>query len=343
MTARSGRGPRTLPDTLRDRPGAGGRRPRPGRRGRSRRVRRTRRPAGGLGRPGPATGGSRRGPSPGGPAPRRPARDHRAQPGAAARCGRARPPRSATAGAGDRAQRPAAGRPGQDRGLGRPRGAAGRDTGPGQRLRADTVRVPGGARTGPRPAGARRPGGPRRPPRPPRWFRMPRGESGRRVGLTLLAITIVLTLFAGRLVQIQGLESGYYKLKANSEKLTTTYIPAPRGTIYGCGRPAAGDDHREVHGHRRPAADPRGRKPAVAAKLGAAIGLPAVNVLNLLNHPTSRRLRHDRGRRVGHRRGQAGRARPARHHLDSRSSAGPTPTAARPPTSSATATSTPRA
>ena len=38
-----------------------------------------------------------------------------------------------------------------------------------------------------------------------------RGDPGRRVGITLLAIAVMLTLFAGRLVQIQGLDSAYYK------------------------------------------------------------------------------------------------------------------------------------
>ena len=56
----------------------------------------------------------------------------------------------------------------------------------------------------------------------PRWLTVRRGEPGRRVGITLLAIAIVLTLFAGRLVQIQGMESGYYKAAANAEKLTTS-------------------------------------------------------------------------------------------------------------------------
>ena len=42
----------------------------------------------------------------------------------------------------------------------------------------------------------------------------------------------MLTLFAGRLVQIQGLDSAYYKAAANEEKLKTTALPALRGTVY---------------------------------------------------------------------------------------------------------------
>jgi cell division protein FtsI (penicillin-binding protein 3) len=120
-----------------------------------------------------------------------------------------------------------------------------RGVGPGQRLprNARTPRGEGAARPDPvpgSPRGARRPplrgaagGGPRRPARPSRWLTIQRGQPGRRVGITLLTIAIVLTLFAGRLVQLQGTESTYYKTAAAAEQVQVNPLPALRGTIYG--------------------------------------------------------------------------------------------------------------
>ncbi|HEY6497334.1 MAG TPA: penicillin-binding protein 2, partial [Trebonia sp.] len=168
---------------------------------------------------------------------------------------------------------------------------------------AKNVRVTGGARTdgtdhgaagkGPAGGGPRRPpgrGGPRRPPRTPKWLR--RGEPGRRLGFVMLTTAIVLTLFAGRLVQIQGMESGYYKVQAADEQVKTMALPAQRGTIYGSnGQPLATTlvtylvtaDPPEIADAKKPAAAQR-----LAAALGqASQGLTAAKVLQLLRNPTS--------------------------------------------------------
>ncbi len=182
-------------------------------------------------------------------------------------------------------QGPAGRRPGDPRAGAGPNPVIppGRTSGPGPRMPRDgdhrqeprlpsNARLPGGQgarRPGP---GTRPPGGPRRPPRrPPRWLTVRRGEPGRRVGITFLSIAIVLTLFAGRLVQIQVLQSGYYKAAANAEKLTTITLPALRGKILRRERADPGDDHREVHDQRGPDADTRRE----AAHGRAAAGWPA--------------------------------------------------------------------
>jgi cell division protein FtsI (penicillin-binding protein 3) len=162
---------------------------------------------------------------------------------------------------------------------------------PGPRL-PQNAQVPAGAR-GARP-GTRRPplragaGGSRRPPRPPRWLTVRRGQPGRRVGITLLAITIVLTLFAGRLVQLQGMDSGIYKAKANQQQVQTKLLPAARGNIYGAnGKPLAMTIETYTI-----TADPTqitdADKPAVAQELAGPLGLTAARVLNLLRHPPGR-------------------------------------------------------
>jgi cell division protein FtsI (penicillin-binding protein 3) len=127
----------------------------------------------------------------------------------------------------------------------------------------------------------------RRPPRPPRWLIVHRGEPGRRVGITLLAIVIVLTLFAGRLVQLQGMESGYYKAAAVTEQVRVNPLPAVRGTIYGAnGQPLA----MTLETYTVTADPPQIKdadKPAVAQELAGPLGLTAANVLYMLRHPAA--------------------------------------------------------
>ena len=107
------------------------------------------------------------------------------------------------------------------------------------------------------------------------------------MGITLLATAVVLTLFAGRLVQLQVMDSGQLKEDANSEKLTTTALPALRGTIYG----ANGQILAMTVETYTIAADPPlikdADKPAVARELAAPLGLTAAKVLSLLRHPSS--------------------------------------------------------
>jgi len=140
------------------------------------------------------------------------------------------------------------------------------------------------------PRGAGRPprrGGARRPPRPPRWLTVKRGEPGRRVGITLLTIAIVLTLFAGRLVQLQGMDSGYYKAQAAQEQVKVTPLPALRGTIFGSnGQPLAMT--LETYAiDADPPLIPDAQKPAVARQLAGALGMTPAKVITMLRNPTS--------------------------------------------------------
>jgi cell division protein FtsI (penicillin-binding protein 3) len=99
---------------------------------------------------------------------------------------------------------------------------------------------------------------------------------------------IVLTLFAGRLVQLQGMESGYYKAAAATEQVRVNPLPALRGTIYGAnGQPLA----MTIETYTVTADPPLiadAVKPSVAQELAAPLGLTAAQVLSLLVHPTSR-------------------------------------------------------
>jgi cell division protein FtsI (penicillin-binding protein 3) len=94
-------------------------------------------------------------------------------------------------------------------------------------------------------------------------------------------------MFAGRLIQIQGMESGFYRNAAQSEKLTTLPLSALRGTIYGADGQILAmtvqtytvwSDPPQIH-----AAD----KANVAQQLAAPLGMPAQQILDMLLHPTS--------------------------------------------------------
>jgi cell division protein FtsI (penicillin-binding protein 3) len=178
-----------------------------------------------------------------------------------------------------------------------------RVTGPGPRLPRN-ARIPRGDRGG-RPDPVTRPPRaplrPARPPlrgarggrggrprRPPRWLTIKRGDSGRRIGITLLAITIVLTLFAGRLVQLQGIESAHYKQLASQEQLQKITVPAMRGTIYGSDGQILAMTLEQYTIAWDPTQIPDAKKPADAQRLAGLLGVPAAKVLDLLRHPSSK-------------------------------------------------------
>jgi cell division protein FtsI (penicillin-binding protein 3) len=95
----------------------------------------------------------------------------------------------------------------------------------------------------------------------------------------------VLTLFAGRLVQIQGMESGHYKQLANQERIDTISLPAMRGTITG----ANGQILAMTVQTYTVTADPPQilDKAQAAQQLAGPLGMSAAQILNLLQHPSS--------------------------------------------------------
>jgi len=172
-----------------------------------------------------------------------------------------------------------------------PDGRAARDPRAARSLRPSPAPADRGAAESPGgPAAANRPRGPRpprRPPRPPRWLMVRRGDPGRRVGITLLAIAVMLTLFAGRLVQLQGLDSGHYKYLANTEKLKKTALPALRGTVYSSNNQTLAMTTETYQITADPPLMKAAELPTVAQQLSGPLGLPAAKILSLLEHPTS--------------------------------------------------------
>ncbi|MEV5575214.1 penicillin-binding transpeptidase domain-containing protein [Spirillospora sp. NPDC052269] len=142
----------------------------------------------------------------------------------------------------------------------------------------------------PRPGGgARGRGGPpRRPPR--RRIRVPfrRRDPMKRLNAGLLVVAFVLSLFAGRLVQLQTIESGHYTARALEQRLRKIDLPAVRGDITD----AQGNALAMTVEARLIYADPSVIKPEkrqqIAGTLAPMLGLDQAAVLKRMSRPNSR-------------------------------------------------------
>jgi cell division protein FtsI (penicillin-binding protein 3) len=142
------------------------------------------------------------------------------------------------------------------------------------------------ARTGGRGAKAAPPrrrrsvpqGAARRPPR----RRVVRRDPVKRLNVGLLLVAFVLSLFAGRLVQLQGIESKGYAQAAVRQRLSRIDLPAIRGPItFAKGQPLAMTvDARVVY------ADPvmvvPGQRQQIATSLGSMFGLDPAELMRKL-------------------------------------------------------------
>lgn len=136
----------------------------------------------------------------------------------------------------------------------------------------------------PRPGGGRRP--PPRPPRPPLILRL--GNPRRRINIGMIGMTFILSIFAGRLIQMQGLDSKVYEAAAADQRVRTEEIPAERGAITDVnGHPlAATVAAREIAVD--PTKVPAGRRAAVTTALAKALGKPEAEIAAKLAKVNSR-------------------------------------------------------
>jgi cell division protein FtsI (penicillin-binding protein 3) len=144
---------------------------------------------------------------------------------------------------------------------------------------------------GRRPAAAGGPAGPRPPLRrgPARRPTLALGNPRRRVRISMLCVGFVLSLIAGRLIQVQAVENGYYRTRADSLRLRTTPVPAMRGAI----TTADGSTLAMTVQVDQVTADPptiiaaKSTLPRVASAVAGALGMTPAAVLAKLQHPTS--------------------------------------------------------
>lgn len=89
----------------------------------------------------------------------------------------------------------------------------------------------------PQPQPVRKPKPPRRP-KPPRTFKL--GTSSRRLRVGFLLIAIIGSVFAGRLIEVQGVQAAKYSAMATTERLHGVTLHASRGEISDAtGKPLA--------------------------------------------------------------------------------------------------------
>jgi cell division protein FtsI (penicillin-binding protein 3) len=103
----------------------------------------------------------------------------------------------------------------------------------------------------------------------------------------LLAVVFVLTLFAARLVQLQGLQAGHYHTLASQQRDRTILLPALRGSITGANGQVLAMTVETYLVYADPPLIPAADQPQVAAKLAAYLSLPADQILALIQYPTS--------------------------------------------------------
>jgi cell division protein FtsI (penicillin-binding protein 3) len=128
-----------------------------------------------------------------------------------------------------------------------------------------------------------------RPPRPPRVARKPlrRGNPARRLRIGLLCIAFTLSLFGGRLVQIQGMDGARYRLLAQHERVHTIPIPAVRGSVTAADGTVLAQTVQTDLVYADPKLMTAVQMPEVADALAAPLGMPEPTLLNLIQHPTS--------------------------------------------------------
>ena len=112
-----------------------------------------------------------------------------------------------------------------------------------------------------------------------------RADPRKRIELFLIGSLIILSLVAGRLVQLQGLDRTTYTTMAEKQRLHTVALTAPRGEIVDRdGNPLAETvDARDIYADPLKVVDAG----AEAAKLAPLIGGQAATIQKLLSQKTS--------------------------------------------------------
>jgi cell division protein FtsI (penicillin-binding protein 3) len=96
-----------------------------------------------------------------------------------------------------------------------------------------------------------------------------------------------MSLFVGRLVQLQGMESGYYRTLATKQQTTVQALPAMRGEITAADGTVLAMTLQSYRVIADPLEIPSGEQQQYANELAPYVGLTAAQVLNDLQHPSS--------------------------------------------------------
>ncbi|YCK40456.1 peptidoglycan D,D-transpeptidase FtsI family protein [Actinomadura sp. ATCC 39365] len=114
------------------------------------------------------------------------------------------------------------------------------------------------------------------------------GSPRRRINIGLIGMTFILSIFAGRLIQMQGLDSKVYEAAAVGQRQHVEEIPAKRGTITDVNGNALArtSEAREVS--IDPSKVPEAARANVAAILARQLGKPVEEMTAKLSRTGSR-------------------------------------------------------
>jgi cell division protein FtsI (penicillin-binding protein 3) len=114
-----------------------------------------------------------------------------------------------------------------------------------------------------------------------------RASPRRRLRVSLLCIALASSVFAARLVQLEGLDSAQYRRASQHQQLAHIQFPVVRGNI----TTSDGTELAMTVQTYRVLADPKqipvASRPGVAARLAGPLKLPAATVLAMLTRPSS--------------------------------------------------------
>jgi cell division protein FtsI (penicillin-binding protein 3) len=96
-----------------------------------------------------------------------------------------------------------------------------------------------------------------------------------------------MTVFAGRLVQLQGMHWSQYRALANQQIMQVRPVPVVRGSITSTDGTVLALTLKTYQVYADPALIPAARRPLVAAALTGPLGMSRSAILALINRPTS--------------------------------------------------------
>ncbi|HEY2441655.1 MAG TPA: penicillin-binding protein 2 [Streptosporangiaceae bacterium] len=98
---------------------------------------------------------------------------------------------------------------------------------------------------------------------------------------------IAFSLFAGRLVQLQGMEGTKYRVLAERQRLQTVPLHAVRGSITSADGTMLATTLQTDTVFADPKLMTAAQQPQVAADLAGPLGMPQATILSLIQHPSS--------------------------------------------------------
>jgi cell division protein FtsI (penicillin-binding protein 3) len=121
----------------------------------------------------------------------------------------------------------------------------------------------------------------------PRAFVLRRASPVRRLRITLMCMVFALSIFATRLVELEGLDSGTYRTAADQQQLQVIHFPAVRGDITSSDGTVLAMTVQTETVYADPKLIPMSHRVGVAEQLASPLGLSVDTLLSMLSDPSS--------------------------------------------------------